>query len=93
MSVSEHSPFTTSGQGTEQKRPQEQKQTWKKQRREAGLGEEMDWRFGVGTCTLRHIERWASGVVPFNTDHSAQDSVIICVGKESKENGRVYARE
>ena len=54
------------------------------------VGRGMNWRFGIGICTLRYVEWLANGDLPYNTGNSAQYSVIICVWKESKKKGCVY---
>ena len=46
--------------------------------------------FGIGICTLRYKEWLSSGDLLYNTENSTQYSVIIYVGKESKENECVH---
>ena len=46
----------------------------------------MDLGFEICTCTLRYMERLANGNLVNSTENSNQYSVIIYMGKESKEN-------
>ena len=48
-----------------------------------GVGEGgMDWGFRIGTCTLRYMERLASGDLLYSTEISMKYSVAIYMGKE-----------
>ena len=52
----------------------------------------MDWGFGIGICTLLHMEWRANGDPLYSIGNSTQHSVITHTGKESeKKNGYVYA--
>ena len=44
----------------------------------------MDWGFEMVICTLWCMENLANGDLLYSTGYSAQDSVIIYVGKESE---------
>ena len=58
-----------------------------------GVAGEIDWGFGIGTCTLRYMELMVSGALLHSTENSTQYSVIIDVGKESEREWmcvRVY---
>ena len=42
----------------------------------------MDWRFGIGICTLTYMEWLASGNLLYSTENSIQYSVTTYVGKK-----------
>ena len=44
----------------------------------------VDWGFEMVICTLWCMENLANGDLLYSTGYSAQDSVIIYVGKESE---------
>ena len=52
----------------------------------------MDGGLGIGICTLRYIERLANRDLQYSTGNSVRCSVIIQVGKDSKESGCVYTQ-
>ena len=44
----------------------------------------MAWGFGIGPCTLRSMERLATGHLLYSSENSTQCSVIICSGEDSE---------
>ena len=50
-------------------------------------GEEMDWGFGIGTCTLWYTESLANRDLLYSAGNYTQYSITMYMGKESEKEG------